>query len=194
MRIRDFLMVFGIKSKVADPVRPIEYATAKSTYGRARNIELQDVSFSYHKSDGPMAVRHLSNFIEAESLVCMVGTNGPGKVSFRDRMKAITESMTWSRLVKLLARLMDPSHGIMLVDGYPVDRYMQDDLHRFTVAQFQSLSASNLTIAAVLWLATASERPADPIDVGAVKTAIGRVDLTALIDSLDRGIWSRLGS
>lgn len=74
--------------------------TGKPPTTLRHGIELQNVSFAYPGADRPV-VRDLSVYLPAGSTVALVGDNGAGKTT----------------MVKLLARLYDPSGGAILVDG-----------------------------------------------------------------------------
>lgn len=69
-------------------------------------LEVQDVTFRYSMQDAektPPALRHVSLRIEAGETVAIIGHNGSGK----------------STLAKLLAAIITPTSGSVLVDGLP---------------------------------------------------------------------------
>lgn len=59
--------------------------------------------------------------------------------------------------------------------------------------QFQHCPVSKLTIAEFVGLGGASQNPNRSIDVAAVTEALTKADAMGFIETLDRGIWSRLG-
>src|SRR5579864_8413789 len=71
-------------------------------------LEVNNVSFSYSKhgeQDAPPALRDISLRIEAGETVAIIGQNGSGK----------------STLAKLLAAILKPTSGTVLVDGLRTD-------------------------------------------------------------------------
>jgi ATP-binding cassette subfamily B protein len=78
-----------------------------------RGVEFRDVSFQYPGSDRPV-LRNLNFRIEPGEHVALVGENGQGKTT----------------LVKLLARLYDPTGGAILLDGVDLRDYDVEALHR----------------------------------------------------------------
>jgi ATP-binding cassette subfamily B protein len=75
-------------------------------------FEFRDVSFHYPGSDR-MILRNLNFRIEPGEHVALVGENGQGKTT----------------LVKLLARLYDPTGGAILLDGVDLRDYDVEALH-----------------------------------------------------------------
>jgi ATP-binding cassette subfamily B protein RaxB len=69
------------------------------------SIELRNVSFRYSEQD-PWVLDNINLRIEAEESVAIIGPSGGGK----------------STLLKLLAGLVQPSHGDILIDGEPLAR------------------------------------------------------------------------
>ena len=67
---------------------------------KAKEIEFQNVSFSYRK-DGEDILKDISLHIKTGEKIALVGYNGAGKTT----------------LTKLLMRLYDPTQGDILVDG-----------------------------------------------------------------------------
>ena len=74
-------------------------------------IEFRGVTVR-HAPDGPAVLDHLDLHIEAGTTVAIVGETGSGKTT----------------LVDLLARLIDPSEGAVLVDGVDVREWSLKDL------------------------------------------------------------------
>ncbi len=65
----------------------------------AMDVAFREVSFGY--PGGPLVVREVTEHIESGSRIAVVGETGSGKTTF----------------AKLLTRLMDPTHGEVLLDG-----------------------------------------------------------------------------
>src|SRR5699024_8664358 len=68
-------------------------------------VELRDVSFRYSPND-PLILRKISLRIEAGEWVSLVGPSGCGKTT----------------LLKLMAGLLEPTEGTILVDNEPMSR------------------------------------------------------------------------
>ncbi|KAK0463143.1 P-loop containing nucleoside triphosphate hydrolase protein [Desarmillaria tabescens] len=91
------------------------------------SFELRDLSFSYPglQSTKP-ALSNINLSIKAGQLVVIVGANGSGK----------------STIIKLLARLYDPSSGpdSLIVDGIPISQYRMSELREETAILTQDHS------------------------------------------------------
>ena len=76
-------------------------------------FEFRDVSFRYPGTDR-LVLRNLNLHIAPGEHVALVGENGQGKTT----------------LVKLMARLYDPTSGAILLDGVDLREYSVEDIHR----------------------------------------------------------------
>jgi ATP-binding cassette, subfamily B, bacterial len=83
-------------------------------------FEFRDVSFQYPGSTR-LVLDHLNFRIEPGEHIALVGENGQGKTT----------------LVKLMARLYDPSGGVILLDGVDLREYNVEDLQREIGVIFQ---------------------------------------------------------
>lgn len=83
-------------------------------------FEFRDVSFHYPGS-ARLVLDHLNFRIEPGEHIALVGENGQGKTT----------------LVKLMARLYDPSSGVILLDGVDLREYKVEDLQREIGVIFQ---------------------------------------------------------
>jgi ATP-binding cassette subfamily B protein len=93
-----------------------------------QGVELRSVSFSYPGTDTE-ALRDVSFTIPAGKTVALVGENGAGK----------------STIVKLLARLYDPTGGEILLDGAPLTDYDLPSLRQSMAVVFQDFVRYALT-------------------------------------------------
>ena len=78
-----------------------------------QGFEFRDVSFHYPGSER-LVLDHLNFRIERGEHIALVGENGQGKTT----------------LVKLMARLYDPTSGAILLDGVDLREYDVEDLQR----------------------------------------------------------------
>ncbi len=105
--------VIGILETPADLVDP---GPEGETLPRGPiDVRFEDVEFSY--PGGPPVLRDVTLEIAAGRRVAIVGETGSGKSTF----------------AKLLTRLMDPTHGAVLLDGIDVRRIGQASLRRSVV-------------------------------------------------------------
>ena len=96
------------------PVQPVRHLPAASG---GRSIEFRDVSFHFPApgTDTPRWVlENVSFVIPAGATAGIVGATGSGK----------------SALIDLIARVYDPQHGEVLIDGVPVRHLPLDELRR----------------------------------------------------------------
>ncbi|PPQ90445.1 hypothetical protein CVT25_014963 [Psilocybe cyanescens] len=93
------------------------------------SVEFCQVSFKYPGSD-MYALRKTSFKIERGHLCVIVGTNGSGK----------------STILKLIARLYDPSEGKILIDGIDIKTLRLADLRRAISVLFQDYTLFPLSI------------------------------------------------
>lgn len=73
-------------------------------------FEFRDVSFRYPGTD-ELVLQGLSMHLAADECVALVGQNGSGKTT----------------IVKLMARLYEPTSGSILLDGVPLSEYDEED-------------------------------------------------------------------
>lgn len=91
-------------------------------------VEFKNVSFSYENQD---AVEDVSFRVPVDRTVALVGQSGAGK----------------STIVCLLARLFDPTGGVVEIDGVDIRRYRLADLRRIIATVTQDTILFNDTVA-----------------------------------------------
>lgn len=91
-------------------------------------FEFRNVSFRYPGSSAPV-LKNLNFRIEPGEHVALVGENGQGKTT----------------LVKLLARLYDPTSGAIYLDGTDLRDYRVEDLHKEIGVIFQDFVRYDMT-------------------------------------------------
>ncbi|HEY0001583.1 MAG TPA: ATP-binding cassette domain-containing protein, partial [Actinoplanes sp.] len=117
-----------------------------------RAVLFDQVSFGYDA--GLTVLPCLTLAIPAGQTVAVVGATGSGK----------------STLVKLLARLYDPSGGRIVVDGVDLRDLATDDLHRMVVTMPQEAFLFTATVAENIALGRPGVRRSD---IEAAATAVG---------------------
>ena len=104
-------------------MRPVIHTTPGSIPGPRPirdGFEFRNVSFSYSGSDR-LVVQNINFRLHAGEKVALIGENGAGKTT----------------IVKLLARLYDPTEGSILLDGIDLREYDVEDLRREIGVIFQ---------------------------------------------------------
>jgi ATP-binding cassette, subfamily B, bacterial len=118
-------------------------------------------------------MRHLSFTLKAGEVLALVGENGAGKTS----------------LVKLLARLYDPTEGRITLDGHDLRDYDLDELRENIGVIFQDFVRYNLTAADNIAVGKISQRGHRT----AIEQAAQRSQADELIDRLPRGYHQMVG-
>ncbi len=99
--LEDLLSFFAIRPRVRSPEAPLPFPQPIRS-----GFVFEDVGFRYPNAGG-WAVRHLDLRIPVGEVLALVGENGAGKTT----------------IVKLLARLYDPTEGRILLDGRDLRDY-----------------------------------------------------------------------
>ena len=119
----DLFSFFTITSRIHSPEHPRDVPKPI-----AIGFEFQDVGFQYPGTER-WAVRHLSFTLHAGETLALVGENGAGKTT----------------VVKLLARLYEPTEGRILLDGHDLREYDLDGLRANVGVIFQDFVRYSLT-------------------------------------------------
>ncbi|MEU3496782.1 ATP-binding cassette domain-containing protein [Kitasatospora cineracea] len=146
---------------------PAEAAPAAGT------IRLEDVSFRY-RPDGPDVLHHLDLELPPGRSTAVVGLNGAGKTT----------------VVRLLARLREPTAGRITVGGTDLARRPVADWHRRIAVIFQDFARYELTAAENIALG----RPALLTDRPALRAAADRAGVLGVLDALPNGLDTVLSS
>ncbi len=96
---------------------------------RAPTVEFRHVRFRYPESTQDV-LEDVSFRVEAGEVTAIVGVNGAGK----------------STIVKLLTRMYDPSSGLVLFDGVPIQEYDLEELRRRISVTYQDFARLALTL------------------------------------------------
>jgi ATP-binding cassette subfamily B protein len=123
MYLGDLFSFFDVRPRITSPDQPRAFPKRLR-----RGIVFEDVGFRYPDTDR-WAVRHLDLTLHAGEVLALVGENGAGKTT----------------IVKLLARLYDPTEGRILVDGCDLREYDVSDLRRRIGVIFQDFVRFHFT-------------------------------------------------
>ncbi len=121
----DLFSFFEVRPRIVTPSDP--RPAPKSIRS---GFVFEDVGFRYEGSPG-WALRHLNLEIAAGQALALVGENGAGKTT----------------IVKLLARLYDPTEGRILLDGCDLRDYDLDELRKRIGVVFQDFVRFHFTAA-----------------------------------------------
>lgn len=127
-------------------------------------IEFRNVGFRYSGSD-TWALRDVNLTLKPETKLAVVGENGAGKTTF----------------VKLLTRLYDPTEGVIMMDGIPIQEYDYDSYMSAFSAVFQDYRLFSFSLEENVTLAS-------PADERRVENILRRVGLGEKLDDLPKGI------
>ncbi len=121
--LEDLFSFFAVRPSIASPPDPRPFPQPLRS-----GIVFENVGFRYPDSSR-WAVRYLSLTLRVGEVVALVGENGAGKTT----------------IVKLLARLYDPTEGRILLDGYDLREYDLTDLRRHFGVIFQDFVRFHFT-------------------------------------------------
>jgi ATP-binding cassette subfamily B protein len=141
--------------------------------GLTDGIRLEHVSFTYAGSDRP-ALEDVNLRLPAGKVIAVVGENGAGK----------------STLVKLICKLYEPTDGRILVDDQPLDRISTEAWREKIAGAFQDFFRFEFRAAHSVGLGDLPRLD----DVPAVTTAVGRAGAEDVLERLESGLDTQLGS
>jgi ATP-binding cassette subfamily B protein len=136
-------------------------------------IRLEHVSFAYAGSDRP-ALDDVDLHLPAGKVIAVVGENGAGK----------------STLVKLICKLYEPRSGRILLDDTPLDRIPAEAWRLKIAGAFQDFFRFEFRAAHSVGLGDLPRLD----DVPAVTTAVGRAGAEDVLERLESGLDTQLGS
>ncbi|MBU3863475.1 ATP-binding cassette domain-containing protein [Streptomyces sp. 4503] len=128
-------------------------------------IELRGVGFRY--GEGPWILRDLTLRVPAGAKLAVVGASGSGKTT----------------MIRLLAGLLRPTEGTVLVDGRDIDEYDADSLRRRFGVVTQEPHVFGGTIGSNLRLGRGGDMPDE-----ALFEALGRAGLLADVRRMPMGL------
>ncbi|MFD3404728.1 ABC transporter ATP-binding protein [Kribbella sp. NPDC058693] len=136
-------------------------------------IQLDHVSFTYAGSERP-ALEDVNLKLPAGKVIAVVGENGAGK----------------STLVKLICKLYEPTDGHVLLDDQPLDRISTEAWREKIAGAFQDFFRFEFRAAHSVGLGDLPRLD----DVPAVTTAVGRAGAEDVLERLESGLDTQLGS
>lgn len=125
--VRKLYEVSEIRNRVTDGTTP--FPENSTSLGLGISIEFRNVSFKYPESQS-YALKNVSFKIERGQLCVIVGKNGSGK----------------STILKLIARLYDPTEGEIFIDNHDIKTLRLDDLRRAMSVLFQDYTHFPLSV------------------------------------------------
>lgn len=136
-------------------------------------IRLEHVSFTYAGADRP-ALDDVNLRLPAGKVIAVVGENGAGK----------------STLVKLICKLYEPTDGQVLLDDQPLDRIPAEAWRLKVAGAFQDFFRFEFRAAHSVGLGDLPRLD----DVPAVTAAVGRAGAEDVLERLESGLDTQLGS
>src|SRR3954467_12014371 len=138
----------------------------------ARGIAFEHVSFAY-PGTSRLVLEDVSLTLPVGAIVAIVGENGAGKTT----------------VVKLLARMYDPTSGSITVDGQPLSRIPAEQWRERLAGAFQDFVRFEFIARQSVGLGDLPRVDDEP----AVAAAIGRAGASDVVDRLPAGLASQLG-
>jgi ATP-binding cassette, subfamily B, bacterial len=165
--LEDLFSFFEIRPRIVSPCNPLSVPKPIRS-----GFVFEDVGFRYAGAER-WAVRHLNLEIAAGEVLALVGENGAGKTT----------------IVKLLARLYDPTEGRILLDGRDLRDYDLAELRNRIGVVFQDFVRFHFTAAENI----AMGRVEAASDRDRIEQAADRSLADAIIDRLPLGLEQPLG-
>ena len=138
--------------------------------GKSYKIELQNVSFRYPEAETD-TLTNINLTIAPFEKLAIVGLNGAGKTT----------------LVKLICGFLDPTEGVVRLNGVDIRTYNRRDYYGLFSAVFQDFSVLALSVAENIAQVTA-----EGIDMTAVQECGEKAGLTRKLESLPNGYAAHL--
>lgn len=134
-------------------------------------IELKNVSYRYPGAEKD-TLSHISLTVTPGEKLAVVGLNGAGKTT----------------LIKLLCGFLDPTEGVVLLNGVDIRGYNRRQYYALFSAVYQKISVLAASVAENV----AQKPDAEQIDRARVADCLDKAGLTAFIDTLPNGMDTML--
>lgn len=132
-------------------------------------ISLQNVSFRYPNAEKDV-LHNINLTLHNGEKLAVVGLNGAGKTT----------------LIKLMCGFLDPTQGVVTLNGTDVRQFNRRDYYTLFSAVFQKFSVLAETIAVNV------AQSVDNVDMQRVKQCVQQAGLTEKVESLPEGYQSKL--
>ncbi len=113
------------KDKITNPSQPIKVDEIKG------EIVFDHVSFNYPQTKNSFELNNISFKIEPGQTVALVGHSGSGKTT----------------IMMLLTRLVDPTSGVIMIDGVDIRKYNLEEIKSYVGTVLQENAMYNETVA-----------------------------------------------
>ena len=160
-RVREFL----------DYPEPFRFESGEDIPNAAGyELKLENVSFRYPGADTE-TIHNLSLTIRPGERLAIVGLNGAGKTT----------------LVKLLCGLLDPTQGMVRLNGRDIRDFNRKKYYGLFSAVFQEFSVLDVTVAEQI------AQTAENIDYSRIADCVEKAGLTSMIKKLPNGLQTHIG-
>lgn len=163
----DLFSFLDIEPQMVSPAAPVAFPSPLR-----QGVRFENVGFRYPGKDS-WAIRNLSFSLAAGETVALVGENGAGKTT----------------IVKLLARLYDPTEGRILIDGIDLCDFGIDALRDHVGVIFQDFTRYSLSASDNISVGRISHRQDRPRVIDAAHRSLA----DQVIDRLPEGYEQMLG-
>ena len=133
-------------------------------------LKLENVSFRYPGAETD-TIHGLNLTVRPGEKLAIVGLNGAGKTT----------------VVKLLCGLLDPTEGVVLLNGNDIRDYNRRSYYELFSAVFQEFSVLDVTIAEQIAQTTVD------IDYDKIADCVEKAGLTSTIEKLPKGLETHVG-
>ena len=140
-------------------------------------FNFENVSFKYLNTE-KYAVRNLSFHLKAGEKLALVGENGAGKTT----------------IVKLLARLYEPTEGVITLDGIPLSQYDSNQLREMVSIIFQDFIRFQLIASENIAIGKIDNTKDQPRIENAAQKSLADTVIENLPDKYDQMLGKRFGN
>lgn len=133
-------------------------------------LKLENVSFRYPGAEAD-TIHGLSLTVHPGEKLAIVGLNGAGKTT----------------VVKLLCGLLDPTEGVVLLNGKDIRAFNRKSYYNLFSAVFQEFSVLDVTVAEQIAQTTVD------IDYAKIAGCVEKAGLTSTIEKLPKGLETHVG-
>src|SRR5258708_8445617 len=167
--LQDLFEFFEIKSRIIRSPHPRLFPRPIQ-----KGFQFEDVGFRYMNSDR-WANRHLSFTLQPGEKLALVGENGAGKAT----------------LIKLLARLYEPTEGRILLDGVDLREYDPEELRSQIGIIFQDYLRYQMTVAQNIAVGNIPKKDDRPLIITSAQQSLADVLTERLPDKYDQALGRR---